>query len=96
MLGLTFAYASNGHGIVEFDALTGLEQTRDDFPTPEELWARRPRAAQQWLLALPYHDGGRPLRYYQEIAVNRELEVERAASFAQLCTLLWAKRDSNP
>ncbi len=81
MLGLKFAYASNGHGIVEFDALTGLEQERTDFPTPEELWTRLHAAApltaqaQQRLLAPSYHDGSRPLRYYQEIAVNRVLEA---------------------
>jgi type I restriction enzyme R subunit len=81
MLGLKFAYASNGHSIVEFDALTGLEQERTDFPTPEELWTRLHAAAplaaqaQQWLLAPSYHDGSRPLRYYQEIAVNRVLEA---------------------
>jgi type I restriction enzyme R subunit len=40
ILGLKFAYATNGHGIVEFDYLTGLERELDVFPTPAELWAR--------------------------------------------------------
>jgi len=40
MLGLKFAYATNGHEIVEFDATTGLEQARDTYPTPEALWQR--------------------------------------------------------
>ncbi len=38
VLGLKSAYATNGHGIVEFDYLTGLERELDAFPTPEELW----------------------------------------------------------
>ena len=38
MLGLKFAYATNGHEIIEFDYLTGIETTRRDFPTPDELW----------------------------------------------------------
>lgn len=40
VLGLKFAYATNGHGIVEFDYLTGREQLLDAFPTPDELWQR--------------------------------------------------------
>ncbi len=39
ILGLKFAYATNGEGIVEFDYLTGLERELDSFPTPEELRA---------------------------------------------------------
>ena len=41
ILGLHFAYATNGQLIIEFDALTGLETERDSFPTPAELWTRR-------------------------------------------------------
>src|SRR5882672_11570224 len=40
MLGLKFAYATNGHEIIEFDYLTGVESLRSDFPTPEALWQR--------------------------------------------------------
>lgn len=40
ILGLKFAYATNGQGIVEFDYATGLESEIETFPTPEELWAR--------------------------------------------------------
>ncbi len=32
MLGVKFAYASNGKGIVEHDFITGLERTLDSFP----------------------------------------------------------------
>lgn len=40
MLGLKFAYSTNGKKILEFDYLTGLEQSRPDFPTPADLWQR--------------------------------------------------------
>ena len=35
ILGLKFAYATNGHGIVEFDYLAGEEREIDSFPSPE-------------------------------------------------------------
>src|SRR5919202_487469 len=40
ILGLKFAYATNGHGIVEHDYFTGLESHLDGFPTPGDLWQR--------------------------------------------------------
>jgi type I restriction enzyme R subunit len=40
ILGLRFAYATNGHAIIEIDYLTGAEREIDRFPTPEELWRR--------------------------------------------------------
>jgi len=40
ILGLKFAYATNGHGIVEHDYLTGNDNDMDAFPTPDELWGR--------------------------------------------------------
>ena len=43
ILGLKFAYASNGREIIEFDFLTGLERTITEFPTPDALWARLQR-----------------------------------------------------
>jgi type I restriction enzyme R subunit len=39
-LGLKFAYATNGEGILEFDFITGIEREISEFPTPEELWGR--------------------------------------------------------
>src|ERR1700681_4740919 len=33
MLGLKFAYATNGHEIIEFDYVTGIEQACSDYPT---------------------------------------------------------------
>ena len=80
VLGLKFAYATNGHGIVEFDFLTGLERELTEFPTPADLWARlrggeqlTERAAEQ--LLTPGHSViGKTPRYYQEIAINRAVQ----------------------
>ena len=81
ILGLKFAYATNGHGIVEHDFLTGKESDRDSFPTPDELWQRQ-RAAEgisdettSRLLAPYYHLSGKSPRYYQEIAINRTVQA---------------------
>ena len=36
VLGLKFAYSTNGHGIVEFDFSTGKERHLDAFPKPAD------------------------------------------------------------
>lgn len=81
ILGLKFAYATNGHGIIEFDYTTGLEQEIAAFPTPEELWNRlttdqslTPDTADR-ILAPAYHLSGKSPRYYQEIAINRAIQA---------------------
>ncbi|GIW54152.1 MAG: type I restriction enzyme EcoAI R protein [Nitrospiraceae bacterium] len=78
ILDLKFAYSTNGHGIVEYDFLTGKESKLNEFPSPDQLWARlRPHLglrgdeAIQRFLAPSLPVPGKPLRYYQEIAVNR-------------------------
>ena len=97
ILGLKFAYATNGTEIIEFDYTTGVERTVTAFPEPDELW-RRLRAAEgiedesvaEKLLAPNWPDRARPLRYYQEIAVNRATQggaAGAAAGFSStLCT----------
>src|ERR1700724_538030 len=40
ILGLKFAYSTNGKGIVEFDFLTGKDNDLDGFPSAEDLWNR--------------------------------------------------------
>ncbi|MGB8648597.1 MAG: DEAD/DEAH box helicase family protein [Anaerolineae bacterium] len=83
MLGLKFAYASNGAGIVEHDFITGLERNLSDFPTPDELWARLrgdlhladARDAADALTAYFEEVGAKSPRYYQEIAINRAVEA---------------------
>lgn len=80
MLGVKFAYATNGVEIVEFDFLTGVEKYVDRFPTPDVLWNRLngtlklDDAATETLLT-PYDlTSGKTPRYYQEVAINRAVE----------------------
>jgi hypothetical protein len=40
ILGLKFAYGTNGREIVEYDFFTSQESELDAFPTPEDLWFR--------------------------------------------------------
>ncbi|MDW8413834.1 MAG: type I restriction enzyme HsdR N-terminal domain-containing protein, partial [Acidobacteriota bacterium] len=40
VLGVRFAYATNGVQVVEYDLVTGTTAWRLDFPTPQELWQR--------------------------------------------------------
>jgi type I restriction enzyme R subunit len=40
MLGLRFAYATNGQEIIEFDYFNGQETIVSGYPDPAELWAR--------------------------------------------------------
>src|SRR5215470_6490454 len=40
ILGLKFAYASNGRDIIEYDYFTCQEREIDRYPTPAELWSR--------------------------------------------------------
>jgi len=39
-LGLAFAYATNGHEIIEFDFFTNSSREIERFPSPDELWSR--------------------------------------------------------
>jgi len=81
ILGLKFAYATNGKEIIEFDYFTGLETSLSAYPAPDELWARYragnkiqdPQIAAR--LLTPFNrDVGKGERYYQQIAVNRAVE----------------------
>jgi type I restriction enzyme, R subunit len=81
ILGLKFAYSTNGHGIHEFDYLAGREQELVSFPTPSELWQRLVqtqglnRESSERLLKPYYHHSGKSPRYYQEIAINRTVQA---------------------
>ena len=96
VLGLQFAYATNGEGIVEFDFTTGAESALLDFPIPADLWDRFRRAdgptddrTAQRLLTPAFPDRSRPLRYYQEIAINRTVQAVlegRRRALLTLCT----------
>jgi type I restriction enzyme R subunit len=81
MLGLKFAYATNGHEIIEFDYITGVECACEKYPTPAGLWERYstgtgilPKQAEQ-LLAPYNHTVEKGERYYQQIAINRTVEA---------------------
>ena len=77
ILGLKFAYSSNGREIIEHDYITGEEREINEFPSPEELWERLkknegiPEKEEKKLLAPYYNLPGKKARYYQEIAINR-------------------------
>ena len=94
VLGLKFAYSTNGTEIMEFDYTTGVEQMLSEFPSPGELWLRLCRAegiedetVAERLLAPNYPDRAKPLRYYQEIAVNRALQAVLKGQKRLLLTL---------
>lgn len=93
ILGLKFAYATNGTQIIEFDAFTGQEQEVAAFPSPSELWQRyrlgrglKPEGAQTALSPF-YHQPGRIPRYYQRIAIERAVEAILAGKKRNLLTL---------
>jgi len=80
ILGLKFAYSTNGKGIVEHDFITGKDTDLENFPTPDELWARfsqsegiKPEIAERLLSPCNTIPGKIP-RYYQEIAINRTIK----------------------
>jgi restriction endonuclease S subunit len=78
ILGLKFAYATNGNEIIEFDYFTGQEAVLPAYPTPDELWARYKAGmaftepVAQGLLTPSYPcEKGR--RYYHQRAINGAL-----------------------
>ena len=82
ILGLKFAYSTNGHGIVENDFLTGKERELETFPTPDDLWGRLRQGegltddvVAERLLSPFNHVSGKSPRYYQEIAINRAVQA---------------------
>lgn len=40
ILGLAFAYSTNGHGIEEWDFTTNTQRSLEAYPSPSELWQR--------------------------------------------------------
>ncbi|MEH1998940.1 MAG: DEAD/DEAH box helicase family protein [Nostoc sp.] len=83
ILGVKFAYSTNGTGIVEYDFITGQQSDDIDFPSPDELWRRltgegdkqiRPDIAEK-LLTPFYLTQGKELRYYQRNAINAAISA---------------------
>ena len=81
ILGLKFAYATNGKEILEYDYLTGKESRVENFPSPEDLWWRQfganPKVLEAKDLVLqPYYTfPDKEIRYYQQIAINRTIQA---------------------
>ncbi|MBK7234785.1 MAG: DEAD/DEAH box helicase family protein [Sterolibacteriaceae bacterium] len=81
ILGLKFAYATNGHRIIEIDYTTGTEREVDRYATPDELFARLsaathlPQDAAAHVLEPFNLISGKVPRYYQQIAINRVIEA---------------------
>jgi len=81
ILGLKFAYSTNGHGIAEHDFTTGRDNDLESFPSPDELWQRLKNAEDipsqivERFLTPYYHLSGKSPRYYQEIAINRAVQA---------------------
>ncbi len=94
ILGLKFAYSTNGNGIVEFDFThrDGAERRRVSQPRLT-LWTRLNPAAplagtsEETLLAPFYPDAERPPRYYQQIAINRVVEAIMRGKHRVLITM---------
>ena len=93
ILSLKFAYATNGHRIVEIDYTTGTECEVDSFATPTELWQRLaaasalPGPAMSHLLEPFNLVSGKVPRYYQQIAINRVIEAILLGQKRVLATL---------
>ncbi len=93
ILGLKFAYATNGHRIIEIDYTIGTEREVDRFATPAELWQRLtaatalPDPATPHLLEPFNLVSGKVPRYYQQIAINRVIEAILLGQRRVLATL---------
>jgi len=88
ILGVYFAYSTNGKKFEEFDFSTNKQRTLDKFPTPEELYERYQEITKQKHIdfsAIPkennpflvplYYDPQKEPRYYQLIAINKVIEA---------------------
>jgi len=80
MLKTRFAYATNGAGIYHIDMATGAEGDASHYPSPDELWNLTFSTQNAWrdrFAAIPFEDkgGSWTIRYYQEIAVNKVLNL---------------------
>jgi type I restriction enzyme R subunit len=92
ILGLKFAYSTNGQGVIEHDFLTGEDNDLQGFPSPADLWGRL-RAKEgitdevAGRLLTPYYRSAKMPRYYQEIAINRAVQAILQGNRRVLLTL---------
>lgn len=88
MMGIPFAYSSNGDAFMEHDFLTGQERQipMDLFPSPDELYARYKAGAnngaglspaEEQAIQQPYYSSQNtyPPRYYQRNAINKTISA---------------------
>ena len=93
ILGLKFAYSTNGKDILEFDFLTGLESKLTKYPTPTELWDRLNKVEpikpeiQETSLKPFLTTPGKELRYYQRNAINFAIKAILEGKKKALLTL---------
>ena len=91
-LQLETTYSTNGKAIYQICMKTGEEGLVADFLSPEELWNKTFAEQNEWrekFANVPFEDksGTWQLRYYQEIAVQRALEVIASGKDKLLLTL---------
>ncbi|KYG80440.1 restriction endonuclease subunit R [Roseivirga seohaensis] len=91
-LQLETTYSSNGKAIYQICMKTGEEGLVANFLSPEELWNKTFAEQNEWrekFANVPFEDksGTWQLRYYQEIAVQRALEVIASGKDKLLLTL---------
>ncbi len=81
ILGLQFAYATNGRRIIEIDYTCGTEREVGRYATPAELLARLTAATRLPETSTPHLlepfnlASGKVPRYYQSIAIHRVMEA---------------------
>lgn len=93
ILGLKFAYSTNGSEILEFDFITGIEKLVSKYPTPTELWNRlnqtepiKPEIEETFLKPF-FATQGKEIRYYQRIAINTAVKAILEGKKRALLTL---------
>ena len=79
-LNLKYAYSANGKEIYQVNMETGHEGLVNSFPRPDELWNKVFAKQNEWrdkFNQIPFEDigGTKPIRFYQEIAVNKALSA---------------------
>ena len=91
-LKLDYAYSCNGREIYQVCMGSGKEGLVDLFPSPNELWGMLHKEENNWRDAfnsIAFNDKGgtHPLRFYQEIAVNRAMAAIADNKTRMLLTL---------
>jgi type I restriction enzyme, R subunit len=71
-LGLTFAYATDGRHIIEYDFSIHASRSLPNFPSPQELWARWSRTLQGATTAEGLKAAETPPNYGQPTSVSRD------------------------